>query len=163
SSPPFTSNALDQYQGDLQTNPPGLNPPPLPPPPPPPLANLTLSTTWGQGANPNALVLIDTAHLANGNNPTGTITFTLYGRASSTVRVDTEVVTVNGNGTYTTPTGYTVPTGAAALGSYQWDATYSGDASNNAVSDVNDPAEEVFVVAGVSLSTAPSAPTVTLG
>ena len=49
--------------------------------------------------------------------------------------VDTETVTVSGNGTYTTPTGYTLPTTGTVTGTYQWVATYSGDANNNAVSE----------------------------
>ena len=47
--------------------------------------------------------------------------------------VDTETVAVSGNGTYTTPTGYTLPTTGTVTGTYQWDATYSGDANNNPV------------------------------
>jgi hypothetical protein len=43
--------------------------------------------------------------------------------------VDTETVTVSGNGTYSTPTGY-LP---AVVGTYQWVATYSGDSNNNTV------------------------------
>ena len=59
--------------------------------------------------------LTDSATLAEGINPTGTITFTLYAPNGTTV-VDTETDTVNGNGTYTTPTGF-IP---AAVGTYQW-------------------------------------------
>ncbi len=44
-----------------------------------------------------------------------------------------ETVTVTGNGTYTTPTGYTLPTSGTAIGTYQWVASYSGDPNNNAV------------------------------
>ena len=46
--------------------------------------------------------------------------------------MDTETVTVSGNGTYTTPTGYTLPTTGTVTGTYQWVASYSGDANNNA-------------------------------
>ena len=47
--------------------------------------------------------------------------------------------TVNGNGTYTTPTGYTLPTTGTVTGTYQWDASYSSGNGNNAgASDVND-------------------------
>ena len=35
---------------------------------------------------------------------------------------------------------------SAASGVYQWDASYSGDANNNATTDNNDPAEQVTVV-----------------
>src|SRR5262249_20121347 len=52
--------------------------------------------------------------------------------APRNVTVDTETVTVNGNGTYATPVGFTVPTGASA-GTYSWHVTYSGNSNNNAV------------------------------
>ena len=47
--------------------------------------------------------------------------------------VDTETATVSGNGTYTTPTGYTLPTTGTVTGTYQWDASYSGDTNNSTV------------------------------
>ena len=50
-------------------------------------------------------------------------------------------MTINGNGNYTTPTGFTLPTTDAA-GTYQWDVAYSGDANNTAITDNNDPAEQ---------------------
>jgi hypothetical protein len=50
-------------------------------------------------------VLTDTATRSGGFNPTGTITFELF---QGTTLVHTETVTVNGNKTYTTPTGYTL-------------------------------------------------------
>ncbi len=52
--------------------------------------------------------------------------------------MDTETVTVTGNGTYTTPTGFTLPTSGTVTGTYQWDATYSGD-TNNAPSATTTP------------------------
>jgi hypothetical protein len=61
--------------------------------------------------------------------------------------VDTETVTVNGDGTYTTPTGFTLPSSGAVSGTYQWNATYSGDSNNNAASDVNSTDEQVTVSA----------------
>ena len=76
----------------------------------------------------------DTAVLAGGYHPTGTITFTLY---QGSTLVDTETVAVTGNGTYTTPTGFTLPTTGTVTGTYQWNATYSGDTNNNTVSDNN--------------------------
>src|SRR5207244_2226426 len=65
-------------------------------------------------------VLADSATLSGGFNPTGTITFVLFD--PNNVVVDTEIVTVNGNGTYTTPAGF-LPT---ATGTYEWTASYSG-------------------------------------
>ena len=73
--------------------------------------------------------LKDTATLSGGDDPTGTITFTLY--SPSGTLLDTETVTVSGDGTYTTPKGYSLPSNAAA-GTYQWDASYSGNSDNNA-------------------------------
>ena len=107
---------------------------------------------------PTPPTLTDSAHLSGGSNPTGTITFTLlFGGASI---VDVETVTVNGNGTYTTPTGFTTST----PGTYQWDASYNGDSQNNPVSDNGDPAEQVVVSpASPVLITTPKPAAVTLG
>ena len=65
---------------------------------------------------------------SGGVHPSGTITFKLYGPTGAVV--DTETA-VNGNGTYTTPTGYTLPTTGTVTGTYQWVVSYSGDANNN--------------------------------
>jgi hypothetical protein len=106
--------------------------------------------------------LKDTAILANGYHPVGTITFTLVAPDGSTV--DTETVTVNGNGTYTTPTGFTLPTSGTVTGIYQWNATYSGGPNNNPASDIDDVKEQVTVSpATPTLSTTPTPDTVTLG
>ena len=59
--------------------------------------------------------------------------------------MDTETVTVSGDGSYTTPTGYTLPTTGNVTGTYQWDATYNGDGNNNAVSDINDKNEQITI------------------
>ena len=50
------------------------------------------------------------------------------------------MVSVNGNGLYTTPTGFTpgYARRPRLTGTYQWNATYSGDANNNAASDIDD-------------------------
>ncbi len=70
-------------------------------------------------------------------------------------------MTVSGNGTYTTPTGFTLPSTGTATGAYQWDATYSGDSNNNAASDTAAAAEQVTVsAANPTLSTAPTPATV---
>ncbi len=117
----------------------------------------TPSTTSGMCST--TLVLKDTAVLSGGYNETGTITFTLYYNGGSTA-VDTETVSVNGNGSYTTPTGVT----ASKVGTYQWDATYSGDTNNQAVSDINNPNEKVTIgSASPSIVTTPSVTALTLG
>jgi hypothetical protein len=97
----------------------------------------------------------DVAHLTGGDNPTGTISWNVY--ASSDLGCTTPLngsalsVTVNGDGDYASP-NFT-PT---AVGSYQWVATYSGDANNVSVSTTcGDPNE-------VSRVTQNSAPAITL-
>jgi hypothetical protein len=72
----------------------------------------------------------DTATLAGGSSPGGTIEFKLYGPSAeadcSGTPVDEETVSVSGNGDYTTPAGAT----PAQAGTYWWTASYSGDTSN---------------------------------
>ena len=60
--------------------------------------------------------------------------------------MDTESVAVNGDGPYTTPTGFTLPTTGTVTGTYQWDATYNGDTNNNPVGESNVQAEQVTMV-----------------
>src|SRR5262245_24407982 len=70
----------------------------LPPVQPPMLASSTLTTAPTPATvtlGTNSVTLNDTASLAGGVNPTGTITFTLVGPGGTTV--DTETVAVNGN------------------------------------------------------------------
>ena len=127
-----------------------------------PLPTITTTpntTSLTLGANP--VTLTDTAVLSVANSPTGTITFTLY---DGNTLVDTETATVNGNGSYTTPTGYALPTTGNVPGTYQWDASYSGDMNNDAASDYNDPNEQVSVSpASPAINTVPSSTIVPLG
>ena len=130
------------------------------------LASPTLSTlpsatsvTLGNTGSP---VLTDTATLAGGYYETGDITFNLYYNGGATP-VDTETVTVNGNGSYATPAGYTLPSTGTVTGTYQWDATYGPDGNNNAVSDNGNANEQVTVsLASPTLVTTASA-ALTLG
>ena len=110
----------------------------------------------------SAVTLNDTATLSGGDAESGTITFTLYYNGG-TEPVDTETVSVGGDGSYTTPTGYTLPSSGTVTGTYQWDASYSGDALNNPVSDIDDSSELVTVSqANPSIATTPTAASVTL-
>ena len=94
------------------------------------MASPTLSTSPNYVNGPVGTVLQDTASLTGGSSPTGTIEFKLYASADcSGSPVDDEKVTVAGSGTYKTATGYK----AVAAGTYQWTASYSGDADNNAI------------------------------
>ncbi|HEY1859584.1 MAG TPA: DUF11 domain-containing protein, partial [Gemmataceae bacterium] len=129
-------------------------------------ANPTLTTT----PSPTAVTLgatappplTDSATLAGGVDPTGTITFTLVAPGRGTV--DTVTMAVNGNGAYTTPTGFTLPSTGTVTGTYQWDAIYSGDSNNNAASDVNNGSEQVTVsAASTTITTTPNPSTAHLG
>jgi hypothetical protein len=87
--------------------------------------------------------LHDTAHLTGGFDPTGKITFTLYaaGDTSCTTALKTVETEVNkGNGDYESPSV------TPSVGSYQWVASYSGDANNSAATtSCNDPNEQASV------------------
>ena len=97
-------------------------------------ASPTISTTPSPTAvtlcTTRRSTLTDTATLSGGYNATGHDHLHAVPMAASVV--DTETVTVSGNGSYTTPTGYTLPTTGTVTGTYQWDASYSGDTNNNA-------------------------------
>jgi hypothetical protein len=121
---------------------------------------ITVPTPTAVTLSTGAVVLKDAATLQDGNNPTGTITWTLVYNGAT---VDTETITVSGNGTYVTPTGYTLPTGSTVTGTYQWNATYSGDAKNAGDSETNAVDERVIVSpAGPTIGTTPGG-TVTTG
>ena len=78
--------------------------------------------------------LTDTATLFGFNNPTGFLTFNLFDPSLNQVYTDT--VVVNGNGNYSTATG-TNPGGftPTTVGTYTWQATYSGDSNNVGAAD----------------------------
>ena len=105
--------------------------------------------------------MTDSATLSGGFEETGTITFDLYAPAG-VAPVDTEIVTVSGNGTYTTPTGYTLPTTGTVTGTYQWVASYSGDGNNNGVASAKGDEPVVVAPANLLLSTTINPSDVTL-
>jgi len=86
-------------------------------------ANPSLTTTPSLVGS----TLTDSATLFAGYFPTGSIVFTLVGPNNMVDATDT--VTVNGNGTYTTPSGFT----ATMPGTYTWNVMYLtlGDPNNN--------------------------------
>src|SRR6202040_1889707 len=95
---------------------------------------------------------------SGGYYETGTITFTLFYNGGSSP-VDTETVTVSGNGTYTTPTGFTLPTSGTVTGTYQWNASYSGDNNDDPAISNNDPNERVTVSAATPTISTTANPT----
>jgi hypothetical protein len=104
------------------------------------------SPTISTQGSPTVVVggdIYDTATLAGGFNPTGTITFDLYAPDDTfcTSSIYTTSATVTGNGSYVAPT-----IAATAAGTYRWIASYSGDANNNTVSGACNDANESVVV-----------------
>jgi hypothetical protein len=104
----------------------------------------TTLTTRASAAVAIGGLIHDTAFLSGGVNPTGTITFDLYGPGDTTCAgpsLFTSVVPVNGNGSYDSA-DFT----ALIVGTYQWVASSSGDVNNDpAVTACNDPNESVTV------------------
>jgi hypothetical protein len=89
----------------------------------------------------------DTATLYAFNNPTGTLTFKLFGpnnpNCAGSPIFTSPSVAVNGNATYVSA-NFAPP----VTGTYRWRASYSGDANNApAVGSCSDTAEIVHVVA----------------
>ena len=88
----------------------------------------------------------DTATLALGAAPTGSITFKLFGPADPTcagaLAATSTVPVSSGNGTYTSS-----PFTAIAAGTYSWVASYGGDTSNNPVATPCGAAGEISTVA----------------
>ena len=117
----------------------------------PVIATTASATTRITGA------IVDTAMLSNGFNPTGNITFNIYGPNPTTctgLAAFTTNTTVNGNGNYNS-----APFVPTAPGNYTFVATYNGDANNNPAGPTacNDPAETVQVLpAAVTLTTTAS-------
>src|SRR5258706_3294542 len=99
-------------------------------------ATTSLSTTPNPSTATVGDTLKDSATLSGGFNPTGSITFTLYSDAACTKLTYTDVVTVNGNGTYNTDSAGTPSGGnvSNAAGTWSWTADYSGDQFNSASS-----------------------------
>jgi hypothetical protein len=103
---------------------PGLTNTPVPPSA---IVGATLNdsaTLSGSGVQEWTLEM--SATLSGGANPTGAITFWLFGPGDSTcpIPIDTESVSVTGNGTYSADVTLT------QQGNYIWTAEYSGDANN---------------------------------
>src|SRR5262249_62060236 len=95
----------------------------------------TLSTTPSQTSVKLGppVTLQDTADLAGGFNPTGSITFTLVGPGGALV-VNGEAVVEIGSATCRARDGVTPgldPGGDELTGTYQWDDNYSGYRNNN--------------------------------
>jgi hypothetical protein len=122
----------------------------------PALASTTITTSPSQGGPVGSTAVTDTATLAGGSNPTGTITFNLYGPSAQAnctgTAVFTKTVTVTGNGSYT-PAGFP----PSQPGTYWWTASYSGDSGNKAASSGCGDEQVTISQASPGIATAPSA------
>ena len=117
-------------------------------------SQLTINTLPNPLIGPIGTVLNDRATLAGGVNPTGTITFRLFGvndQTCSVAPIFTNTVPVSGAGTYNTSAGFT----AVLAGTYHWTATYSGDANNSSVSSIC-ANEAVVIIPRLTLVTIPN-------
>ena len=109
-------------------------------------AGPSISTTATNASGASASVS-DSATLSGGYNPTGSITFRLYGPSAtascttSNLVFTSSPVAVNGNGTYG-PVSFS----PAAVGSYYWIASYGGDSNNSPVSGACGDADETSTV-----------------
>ncbi|MEO8487835.1 MAG: IPTL-CTERM sorting domain-containing protein, partial [Betaproteobacteria bacterium] len=108
-------------------------------------SNPTLVTVASAGGATGTQIN-DTATLSGGSNPTGTITFRLYGPNDATCATPalftSGAVAVAGNGSYPSTPSFTT----TLAGTYRWVASYSGDANNTAVAGVcNDANESVTI------------------
>jgi hypothetical protein len=118
------------------------------------LALPTLTTVPKPASATVGTTLNDTAALAGGSSPTGTITFKLYDPNNVVAHTETISVT-GGNGTYSTSTGHV----AGVAGTWHWKTLYSGDANNKPVSNAGDEAVTVTATGGVLAATGSTAPT----
>ena len=96
-------------------------------------ARSSVTTSPGGGGTVGSTTATDTATLTGGYQPTGSIAFAAYGPSPTPdctgTPVDSETVTVSGDGSYTTPAGFT----PSQAGTYYWTASYSGDTNNTAI------------------------------
>ncbi len=93
------------------------------------IASPTVTTAPSAGGTVGAVTLNDTATLSGGSSPTGSIVFALYAptqTCGSGAPAYSQTVPVSGNGSYSTTNK--VP--ASMAGTWNWTATYSGDAGN---------------------------------
>ena len=118
-------------------------------------ATPTIATT-PSAAGPVGTPVFDTATVSGGFNPTGTVTFQLFPPSDSTCAAPPVFVSANPlSGSPLSATSGSFPT--AAVGTYHWSATYSGDANNTTASS-GCAAEPVTITqATPTIATMPSA------
>ena len=116
-------------------------------------ATPTIATTPSAGGQVGISVS-DTATLSGGFNPTGTVTFDLFGPGDATCGGDA-VFTSTNTLSAGSATSDTFPTTVA--GTYEWMAIYNGDVNNAAVTSVCGDESVVIAQATPTIATTPSA------
>jgi hypothetical protein len=116
-----------------------------------PKASPTLSTT-PSGSVPAGGNLSDSASLSGAFQPTGAVTFRLFGPGDASC--SSPIATLTGPLTGTTANSGIVAAGG--VGTYRWTANYPGDAHNNAASSPCGSETVVVVKATPTLATHPS-------
>ena len=114
--------------------------------------------TQATGSVPAGFGISDSATLDSAYQPTGTITFNLYGPGDATCAgpaVASSQRSVDGEGTY--QADYVM---AALPGTYRWIVSYSGDANNLPVHGIcNDPGESVEITTSIAITNSPDSQT----
>jgi uncharacterized repeat protein (TIGR01451 family) len=126
---------------------------------PPPLATPMIITSQQPATATVGASVADQATVSGGNNPTGTVTFTLYNNPNAT---GTPLVTYANvalvSGVATSP-GYTT----TATGTDYWVATYNGDSNNKSVTSVFSAEPVTVSPATPSIITSQQPATATVG
>ncbi|MEJ7763528.1 MAG: hypothetical protein WKF80_12115, partial [Thermomicrobiales bacterium] len=108
------------------------------------LANPAVTTQASAPITVGSGSISDTATLAGGVSPTGSIVFRLYGPNDATctgTAISSSTAMVSGNGNYSS-----APFTPTAAGTYRWIANYSGDTNNNPTANACNEANENVVV-----------------
>ena len=125
----------------------------------------SISTTASPTSGTVGVVISDTAVLSGGLSPTGTVTFALFGPGDTTCAGTNLVAGLSGfanvplSGGSASSAGY--PT--TQMGTFNWVATYNGDANNNAVASACGTEAVTVLPASPAISTIPSPAAGTVG
>ncbi len=111
----------------------------------------TISTSASEtnGGGVGSAALSDSVTVSGGDNPTGTVTFTLTAPNGTTSPLGT--VSIAGDGAYNAPTVV-----ATQVGTYTWHASYGGDGLNNGAVDMGINESVTTVAASPTLITSAS-------
>jgi len=105
-----------------------------------------VSTATETGLLIGNATLQDSALLAGGYQPAGSITFSLTAPDGTTATIGSD--TASGNGTYLSP-NFT----ATEIGAYTWHVSYGGDSNNNAATDQGGSTQQSSVLANPVVTT----------